>query len=59
MVGASQVGLVDRAVFLAPVCKLDESILLGNIRDRAYYRIAYIVVSKLSWVKATKGDCCC
>lgn len=47
MVGASQVRLVDRAVFLAPICELDKSILLGNFRYGAYYRITYSVVSEL------------
>ena len=58
MVGASQVGLVDRAIFLAPVCEFDKSILLRDIRHRAYYRITYSVVSEVFWVEATRSNRC-
>lgn len=34
MVGAGQVDLVDRAIFLAPVCEFDKSVLLWHIRYR-------------------------
>jgi hypothetical protein len=33
VVGAGQVDLVDRAILLAPVCELDEGVLLWYFRN--------------------------
>lgn len=35
VVGTSQVDLIDRAMFLAPVGKFDEAVLLGYVWYRA------------------------
>mgnify|MGYP003624078797 CR=1 FL=1 len=39
MIASCQVDLVDGPVLLAPLCKLDESILFRNIRYRANDRV--------------------
>jgi hypothetical protein len=42
VIATSQIDLVDGTILLAPVCKLDEAILLWYVGDRSDDGIAYI-----------------